>query len=155
MGYGLNLKNALDEKGMTVRDLSRQTGISPTTLYSIIQRDSAVRYDFALKISNALDIDIKTICKDNPYEQGEELPSLPSNLNGLLDENQIKRYTNNMLLPLMQLCGRDELTRVHELITDYYILTDDGRKQMFTMMEMLKNTYSDSERKKALKSIKK
>ena len=48
MGYGKNLKQALDDKGMTVRDLCRQTDISPTTIYSIIQRDSSVRYDFAL-----------------------------------------------------------------------------------------------------------
>ena len=52
MGYGKNLKQALDDKGMTVRDLCRQTDISPTTIYSIIQRDSSVRYDFALRIAN-------------------------------------------------------------------------------------------------------
>ena len=85
MGYGKNLKHALDDKGMTVRDLWRQTDISPTTIYSIIQRDSSVRYDFALRIANVLDIDIKLICKDNPFEQGEELPAFPDNLNGLLE----------------------------------------------------------------------
>ena len=149
MGYGKNLKQALDDKGMTVRDLCRQTPISPTTIYSIIQRDSSVRYDFALRIANVLDIDIKLICKDNPFEQGEELPAFPDNLNGLLDASQIKRYANNMMLPLLSLCGRDELTKLHELMSDYYVLNDEGRKQMFTMMDMLKNTYTDSERKKA------
>ena len=94
-------------------------------------------------------IDIKLICKDNPFEQGEELPAFPDNLNGLLDASQIKRYANNMMLPLLSLCGRDELTKLHELISDYYVLNDEGRKQMFTMMDMLKNTYTDSERKKA------
>ena len=34
-------------------------------------------------------------------------------------------------------------------MSDYYVLNDAGRKQMFTMMDMLKNTYTDSERKKA------
>ena len=154
MGYRKNLNQALDDKGMTVRDLCRQTDISPTTIYSIIQRDSSVRYDFALRIANVLDIDIKLICKDNPFEQGEELPAFPDNLNGLLDASQIKRYANNMMLPLLSLCGRDELTKLHELMSDYYVLNDEGRKQMFTMMDMLKNTYTDSERKKALKSIK-
>lgn len=155
MGYGKNLKQALDDKGMTVRDLCRQTDISPTTIYSIIQRDSSVRYDFTLRIVNVLDIDIKLICKDNPFEQGEELPAFSENLNGLLDASQIKRYANNMMLPLLSLCGRDEVTKLHELMSDYYVLNDEGRKQMFTMMDMLKNTYTDSERKKALKSIKK
>lgn len=54
-----------------------------------------------------------------------------------------------MMLPLLSLCGRDELTKLHELMSDYYVLNDEGRKQMFTMMDMLKNTYTDSERKKA------
>ena len=54
-----------------------------------------------------------------------------------------------MMLPLLSLCGRDEVTKLHELMSDYYVLNDEGRKQMFTMMDMLKNTYTDSERKKA------
>ena len=78
MGYGQNLKNILDEKGMTVKELAKKVGIAPTTLYSIIQRDTAVRFDTALKISHILNIPINSICKDNPYEPGETLPILPS-----------------------------------------------------------------------------
>ena len=32
MGYGKNLKDILDSKGMTVKELARKTGIAPTTL---------------------------------------------------------------------------------------------------------------------------
>ena len=67
MGYGKNLKYILDDKGMTVKELAKKAGIAPTTLYSIIQRDTAIRFDTALKISNILDIPINSICKDNPY----------------------------------------------------------------------------------------
>lgn len=35
---------------------------------SIIQRDTAIRFDTALRISNILDIPISSICKDNPYD---------------------------------------------------------------------------------------
>ena len=55
MGYGKKLKNLLDEKGMTVKELARKTGIAPTTLYFIIQRDAAIRFDTVLRISNVLD----------------------------------------------------------------------------------------------------
>ena len=41
MGYGKNLKDILDSKGMTVKELARKTGIALTTIYSIIQRDAA------------------------------------------------------------------------------------------------------------------
>ena len=40
MGYGQNLKDILDNKGMTVKELALKAKIAPTTLYSIIQRDS-------------------------------------------------------------------------------------------------------------------
>ena len=33
------------------------------------------------------------------------------------------------MLPLLSLCGRDELTKLHELMSDYYVLNDEGRKK--------------------------
>lgn len=38
MGDGKNLKKYLDEKGTNVRKIAKATGISATTLYSIIQK---------------------------------------------------------------------------------------------------------------------
>ena len=52
MGDGKNLKKYLDEKGTTVRKIAKATGISATTLYSIIQKDSNIRFDFALRLAN-------------------------------------------------------------------------------------------------------
>lgn len=40
MGTGLILKEMLREKGMTIKALSQQSGISLNTLYSITKRDS-------------------------------------------------------------------------------------------------------------------
>ena len=48
MGDGKNLKKYLDEKGTNVRKIAKATGISATTLYSIIQKDSNIRFDFAI-----------------------------------------------------------------------------------------------------------
>ena len=78
MGYGQNLKEILDRKGMTVKELALKAKIALTTLYSIIQRDTAIRFDTALRIANILDIPIDSICKDNPYDDIETLPTLPS-----------------------------------------------------------------------------
>lgn len=77
MGYGQNLKEILDRKGMTVKELALKAKIALTTLYSIIQRDTAIRFDTALRIANILDIPIDSICKDNPYNDIETLPTLP------------------------------------------------------------------------------
>ena len=72
-----SIREELDDKGMTVKELAKKAGIAPTTLYSIIQRDTSIRFDTALKISNILNIPINSICKDNPYAPGEALPKLP------------------------------------------------------------------------------
>lgn len=36
MGDGVRLKELIDQRGITVRRLAKETGISATTLYSII-----------------------------------------------------------------------------------------------------------------------
>ena len=66
MGYGKNLKKALDENHMSVQKLAKLTGIAPTTLYSIIQRDTSVRFDHALRIANILGIDITKDFGESP-----------------------------------------------------------------------------------------
>ena len=58
MGDGKNLKKYLDEKGTNVRKIAKATGIIATTLYSIIQKDSNIRFDFALRLANELQIDV-------------------------------------------------------------------------------------------------
>ena len=62
MGDGKNLKKYLDEKGTNVRKIAKATGISATTLYSIIQKNSNIRFDFALRLANELQIDVNEIC---------------------------------------------------------------------------------------------
>ena len=49
MGDGKKLKEILDSKNTNVRQIAKATGISATTLYSIIQKDSNIRFDFALE----------------------------------------------------------------------------------------------------------
>ena len=61
---------------MTVKELSRKAQISPTTLYSVIARDSSIRYDHALRIANILGISTDLICKENPLSEGGTLPEL-------------------------------------------------------------------------------
>jgi transcriptional regulator with XRE-family HTH domain len=94
MGYGKNLKDALDAKNMSVKELARRAGISPTTLYSVIKRDSAVRFDHALRIAGVLGIDVDLICKNNPYQEEttEVLPEMLPNYLGVTDKLNRKTY---------------------------------------------------------------
>lgn len=55
MGYGGRLKKILKENKVTVKEVSRYTGIPATTLYSIIKRDNEhVSVDYTIEISKAI-----------------------------------------------------------------------------------------------------
>lgn len=56
------LKEILNSKNMTVKDLSKRCGTPPTTIYTIIQRDKKIRFELAIKIANVLDIEVEEIC---------------------------------------------------------------------------------------------
>ena len=157
MGDGRRLKEILDERNMSVRSVAKQAGISPTTLYTIVQNDTAIRFDFALRIANVLDIETAEICSKMPYEQnfGEEvLPKLPSGLDDMMDGNRIKRYLNNSLYPLMNYFGKDNLPMVDQHLTNYYMLNDEGRKDVDQFIESLLKIKKDPERAKDVKNIK-
>ena len=157
MGDGRRLKEILDERNMSVRSVAKQADISPTTLYTIVQNDTAIRFDFALRIANVLDIETSEICSKMPYEQnsGEEvLPKLPSRLDDMMDGNRIKRYLNNSLYPLMNYFGKDNLPMVDQHLTNYYMLNDEGRKDVDQFIESLLKIKKDPERAKDVKKIK-
>lgn len=68
MGDGKKLKEYLDEKGTNVRRIAKETGISATTLYTIIQKDSNIRFDFTLRLLKTLSIhlctySVKIVCR--------------------------------------------------------------------------------------------
>ena len=153
MGYGQNLKNILDERKISVAELARLTKVSATTLYSIIQRDSAVRFDTALRIANVLDIDINEICKSNPFEDGEVLPENGKVFTDYL-ESKNHGYIKNRTTPLLELFDKGQMPDVDRLIVSYYILDDEGRKQAFDLMDALSKSHADKERMKKLATIK-
>ncbi|MDO4189366.1 MAG: helix-turn-helix transcriptional regulator [Lachnospiraceae bacterium] len=154
MGYGLNLKNILVEKNMTVKDLANLTNISPSTLYSIIQRDSAVRYDYALRIANILDIDVDLICKDNPYREDPDLPPLLTEAGGLLTKLNKKSFKKNILDELLNLYEYKDFPSMYRMLVLFFQLNDIGREQAIDLLEALKLRQTDSERKELLKNIK-
>ena len=102
MGDGKKLKAILDSKGTNVRKIAKATGISATTLYSIIQKDSNIRFDFALRLANELEIDVNEICSASPFSgaitEEEIYPTLPDGLHGTLDGSRVKTYLKNSLL---------------------------------------------------------
>ena len=153
MGYGKRLKEVLDERGMSVMEFSRRTEVSSQTIYSIIKRDSSIRFDFALRFANVLNVDISEFCKQNPYDEGEVMPSLQSGLDGWLDDGRVSRYIKYRMTPLMQMIGKDDLDKIDQLLTGFYSLNEEGRKQLFTQLAMIMNMYTDPMREEEIKTI--
>ena len=153
MGYGKNLKDLLDDKGMTVKELAKKAGIAPTTLYSIIQRDTAIRFDTALKISNILNIPINSICKDNPYEDMETLPKLPKDNERMMIALEKKAYFSDRTLKLIKNFDYSELPNVDQLIADFFVLNDTARSDLFEYIKIMKRSHTDSGRQKILNKI--
>lgn len=150
MGYGKNLKDILDSKNMTVKELARKAKIAPTTLYSIIQRDTAIRYDTAFKIANILDVPVNSLCKDNPYEDGEILPILPE----MVGDSSKSAFISTRTSKILKKFDFTELPMVDQLIADLYVLDDGARKELFDYVNLVKKYHTSPEREKELKSIK-
>lgn len=152
MGYGTNLKKHLDDNKMSVSKLARKTGISATTLYSIISRDSAVRYDFAVRIANVLNIPISDICKENPYSDSTDvLPHIPDEFADKLDLGRVSRYVNDRIDMIFQLFGTSDLPTIEAALAKCYQVNDDGRSKILDYIKYIYDTSQDDERVKEYK----
>ena len=60
------------------------------------KKDSNIRFDFALRLANELQIDVNEICSASPFsdtiKEEEIYPTLPDGLNGALDASRVKTY---------------------------------------------------------------
>ena len=73
MALGKRLKTILEEKGITILELSRMTGISKNTLYAITKRDNdTMKYDNLKKIADALNMTTDELVNFDPTKTLEE-----------------------------------------------------------------------------------
>lgn len=153
MGYGKNLEDAITNKGWSIAETARRSGVNANTLRTIIHRDTSVRYDHALRLSNTLGIDINEICKENPYETGDVLPELPSEVHGLLTEINKSGYVKNRMDKLLAIYQYDDFPIIDELLSKFYVMSDEGRRQIIDYINFLMEKNRDEARDKSLKTI--
>lgn len=66
MGIGLKLESLMREKGTNANELAQKLGIAPTTIYSMIRRDSKkVDIEVLMKISRELGVEPEYFCDDS------------------------------------------------------------------------------------------
>ena len=134
MGDGKNLQESIKSKGTNVRRVAKAAGIPATTLYSIIQKDSSIRLDLALKLANELDIDVNEICAIGLCL--DRCPQIPQNWKDILDSNNIENYIIDNLYPLLYLFEQDSISDVNNLLISFYQLDDEGRREVLEMIRI-------------------
>lgn len=87
VGDGKKLKEILDSKCTNVRHIAKATRISATTLYSIIQKNSNIRFNFALRLANELEINMNDPWYEtNAYSSSATLQSKMNTISSAYSE---------------------------------------------------------------------
>lgn len=67
MGIGQKIKCMMDKKGTNANELARRSGLTASTIYSMIHRDSSrVDIDILSKVSRALGVTADELISDCP-----------------------------------------------------------------------------------------
>ena len=151
MGYGKNLANAITARGWSVAETARRSGVNANTIHTSIRRDSSMRYDLALRLSNLLGIDIKLICRENPFSQ-TETDSL-SKTDGLLSALNTNSALKNRMSQILNLYSYSDYPLLDQILTQFYILDEEGRRQVLDSLEVQMKRHTDSKYEKHLKQI--
>jgi len=158
MGDGKNLKELIDAKGTNVRQLAKASGLKASTLYSIIQKDTNIRFDYPLRIANELGVDVNEVCSANPFSgelKEDEIYMTVKDHTGLLDKSRIKDYLLYSMYPLMMLYGKNAMPDVDNLLTSFYQLDDEARNEIVDTIKVKLQYHRDPKRAEDIKNIKK
>ena len=158
MGDGKNLKELIDAKGTNVRQLAKASGLKASTLYSIIQKDTNIRFDYALRIANELGVDVNEVCSANPFSgelKEDEIYMTVKDHTGLLDKSRVKDYLLYSMYPLMMLYGKNAMPDVDNLLTSFYQIDDEARNEIVDTIKVKLQYHRDPKRAEDIKNIKK
>lgn len=66
MGIGIKLDRLMKDRGTNANELAQKLGIAPTTIYSMIKRDSKkADIEILIKLSRELGVDPEYFCDDS------------------------------------------------------------------------------------------
>jgi transcriptional regulator with XRE-family HTH domain len=138
MGLGSEIKAALKERNMTIKELSERTGISVNTLYAITKRDSTnVNMDIIMKIAKELDMDISSIPMAPKLEKVIELFTGPGN-QYLKMLNKLTNDTSEKIVLAPKLNNIPSETYTERLIYFFDHLDDSAKEIVINIMADLR-----------------
>lgn len=112
----------------------------------------------ALRIANVLGVDPIEICEAAPFSEElvtSELYPTVKDPKGKLDKMRVKGYTQYSLLPLMELFGTTGVSEVDKMLTYFYMLNDESRKEVVDYLMYKLQNGKDPKREEEIKQFKK
>ncbi len=98
MGDGQRLKAILKEKGTNVRQVAKKAEVSPTTLYTIIQKDTDIKLDLGLRLAMVLGVSVSDIssAKSAKGVEIQDKVKVRFDARGFMDlsDDTMRRYFN-------------------------------------------------------------
>ena len=98
MGDGQRLKAILKEKGTNVRQVAKKAEVSPTTLYTIIQKDTDIKLDLGLRLAMVLGVSVSDIssAKSAKGVEIQDKVKVHFDARGFMDlsDDKMRRYFN-------------------------------------------------------------
>lgn len=81
MGIGSKINTLMNEKNINANELANRVGVAPTTLYSMIKRDSKkADIEVLIKIANELGVSVEYFSDD--YDLSHKVDTLAAHFEG-------------------------------------------------------------------------
>ena len=152
MGDGAKLKQILKEKNTNVRKLAMAIGVSPTTLYSIVQKDSKLRLELAMLIANELDVNVEDICSSVRVLLPRQVKISEAYQES--EDNLMTHFHKCNIERMLEMFGDDQLSMVTDLLRQYYALDDVARHDLLLFLKSMQVNHCDKSRYKNLEDMK-
>lgn len=99
MSLGSNIKSLLDRSGMTVKELAEKINVPPTTIYSLIQRDSKkADVDLLIAIAKALSTTTDVLLDDSRESGISYIVTTPDNHEFIIEMERVSHGVDPALL---------------------------------------------------------
>lgn len=153
------LREKIASSGMSINALATYAGIPRSTLYSALRKAGPLSYELAFKVADVLDIPVSSICASYSELKFDCIIDMVDGSKPLPPEYQkLKSKANyqRVIIPqYLSMLADEDLESLDEFIRLYLGATNEGRKDMLRMCQLIAKSVGASKRKAKLQGISK
>ena len=153
------LREKIASSGMSINALATYAGISRSTLYSALKKNGPISYELAFKVADVLDIPVSSICASYSELKFDCILDMVDGSKPLPPEYQKfkpKANYQRVIIPqYLSMLENEDLELLDEYIRLYIGATNEGRKDMLRMCQLIAKSTGAPKRKAKLQGISK